>query len=243
MSEQCRMGKMTGSVKLRLCLAFFCHPFSSRRFRVSSWIDPAILALFIPTFFFVSVTPGMCMTLSMTLGMSLGVRRTLHMMWGELIGVGLVSVLSVIGVAAIMLNYPAIFSAFKYVGGAYLIWLGIQMWQAKGKMAIPADLSAGQQTSAIGLALQGFLTAIANPKGWAFMISLLPPFISASRPMAPQITALVALILVIEFSCLLLYASGGRTLRHFLARSGNVTLMNRIAGTLMLGVGVWLALG
>ncbi|MEH8186729.1 LysE family translocator [Aeromonas allosaccharophila] len=210
---------------------------------MSSWIDPAILALFIPTFFFVSVTPGMCMTLSMTLGMSLGVRRTLHMMWGELIGVGLVSVLSVIGVAAIMLNYPGIFAAFKYVGGAYLVWLGIQMWQAKGKMAISADLSAGQQTSAMGLAVQGFVTAIANPKGWAFMISLLPPFISADKPMAPQISALVALILVIEFSCLLLYASGGRTLRHFLARSGNVTLMNRIAGTLMLGVGVWLALG
>lgn len=210
---------------------------------MSSWIDPAILALFIPTFFFVSVTPGMCMTLSMTLGMSLGVRRTLHMMWGELIGVGLVSVLSVIGVAAIMLNYPGIFAAFKYVGGAYLVWLGIQMWQAKGKMAIQADLSAGQQTSAMGLAVQGFVTAIANPKGWAFMISLLPPFISADKPMVPQISALVALILVIEFSCLLLYASGGRTLRHFLARSGNVTLMNRIAGTLMLGVGVWLALG
>ena len=210
---------------------------------MSSWIDPAILALFIPTFFFVSVTPGMCMTLSMTLGMSLGVRRTLHMMWGELIGVGLVSVLSVIGVAAIMLNYPGIFAAFKYVGGAYLVWLGIQMWQAKGKMAIPADLSAGQQTSAMGLALQGFVTAIANPKGWAFMISLLPPFISADKPMVPQISALVALILVIEFSCLLLYASGGRTLRHCLAKSGNVTLMNRIAGTLMLGVGVWLALG
>jgi len=172
---------------------------------VSDWIDPAILALFIPTFFFVSVTPGMCMTLAMTLGMSLGVRRTLHMMWGELIGVGLVSVLSVIGVAAVMLNYPALFAAFKYVGGAYLIWLGIQMWQA--------------------------------------MVSLLPPFINAAKPMAPQISALVALILVIEFSCLLLYASGGRTLRHFLAKSGNVTLMNRIAGSLMFGVGVWLALG
>ncbi|MGY3915289.1 LysE family translocator [Aeromonas australiensis] len=210
---------------------------------MSSWIDPAILALFIPTFFFVSVTPGMCMTLSMTLGMSLGVRRTLHMMWGELIGVGLVSVLSVIGVATIMLNYPGIFAAFKYVGGAYLVWLGIQMWQAKGKMAIVADLSASQQTSAMGLAVQGFVTAIANPKGWAFMVSLLPPFISASKPMAPQISALVLLILFIEFSCLLLYASGGRTLRHFLAKSGNVALMNRIAGTLMLGVGVWLALG
>ena len=213
------------------------------RCSVSDWIDPAILALFIPTFFFVSVTPGMCMTLAMTLGMSLGVRRTLHMMWGELIGVGLVSVLSVIGVAAVMLNYPALFAAFKYVGGAYLIWLGIQMWQAKGKLAIPADLSAAQETRPLALAMQGFVTAIANPKGWAFMVSLLPPFINAAKPMAPQISALVALILVIEFSCLLLYASGGRTSRHFLAKSGNVTLMNRIAGSLMLGVGVWLALG
>ncbi len=205
-------------------------------------IPPFWRCLF-PRSFFVSVTPGMCMTLAMTLGMSLGVRRTLHMMWGELIGVGLVSVLSVIGVAAVMLNYPALFAAFKYVGGAYLIWLGIQMWQAKGKLAIPADLSAAQETRPLALAMQGFVTAIANPKGWAFMVSLLPPFINAAKPMAPQISALVALILVIEFSCLLLYASGGRTLRHFLAKSGNVTLMNRIAGSLMFGVGVWLALG
>ena len=78
--------------------------------------------------------------------------------------------------------------------------------------------------------MQGFVTAIANPKGWAFMVSA-APFINAAKPMAPQISALVALILVIEFSCLLLYASGGRTLRHFLAKSGNVTLMNRIAGS------------
>ncbi|PJG57435.1 LysE family translocator, partial [Aeromonas cavernicola] len=171
------------------------------------------------------------------------VRRTLHMMWGELVGVGLVSVLSVLGVAAIMLNYPALFSAFKYVGGAYLVWLGIQMWQAKGKMAIPTDISTAQQTGGMALAAQGFVTAIANPKGWAFMVSLLPPFISTNKPMLPQMSALVALILLIEFLCLLLYASGGRTLRHFLAKSNNVVLMNRIAGSLMLGVGVWLAVG
>ena len=83
-------------------------------------IDFAILAVFIPTFFFVSVTPGMCMTLSMTLGMTIGVRRSLPMMWGELIGVALVSIASVIGVAAVMLNYPAIFLLLKYLGGGYL---------------------------------------------------------------------------------------------------------------------------
>ena len=69
--------------------------------------DFAILAVFIPTFFFVSITPGMCMTLAMTLGMSVGVRRTLWMMAGEVIGVALVAIAAVVGVASIMLNYPS----------------------------------------------------------------------------------------------------------------------------------------
>jgi len=72
-------------------------------------INPSVLTVFIPTFFFVSATPGMCMTLSMTLGMTIGVRRTFWMMWGELLGVGLVSLAAVAGVAALMLNYPAAF--------------------------------------------------------------------------------------------------------------------------------------
>ncbi|MDD1781444.1 LysE family translocator [Enterovibrio sp. ZSDZ35] len=210
---------------------------------MASAVDIALLAVFVPTFFFVSVTPGMCMTLAMTLGMSIGVRRSLHMMWGELIGVGLVALASVVGVAAIMLNYPELFIFLKYAGGAYLFYIGVQMWLSKGKMAIPEDFTASPKTSALTLATQGFVTAIANPKGWAFMISLLPPFINSQLPVVPQLSVLIGIILFTEFGCLLMYASGGRTLRHFLQKSGNVRLMNRIAGTLMMGVGVWLALG
>ena len=206
-------------------------------------IDFAILAVFIPTFFFVSVTPGMCMTLSMTLGMTIGVRRSLPMMWGELIGVALVSIASVIGVAAVMLNYPAIFLLLKYLGGGYLFWLGIQMWRSRGKLAIPDNLDEAVDTSPIGLAMQGFVTAIANPKGWAFMISLLPPFINTDNALVPQLSVLISIILITEFSCLLLYASGGRTLRRFLQQRGNVQMLNRIAGSLMMGVGIWLAAG
>ncbi len=62
--------------------------------------DLAVLAVFIPTFFFVSITPGMCMTLAMTLGMSIGVRRTRWMMIGELIGVAIVAIAAVLGVAS-----------------------------------------------------------------------------------------------------------------------------------------------
>jgi len=205
-------------------------------------LDFSLLAVFIPTFFFVSVTPGMCMTLAMSLGMSIGLKRTFAMMGGELLGVALVAFSSVVGVATLMLNHPDIFTIFKYIGGIYLGYLGVQMWMSRGKMAL-SNTECSITISGFALALQGFITAIANPKGWAFFIALLPPFINQTKPLLPQISTLLAIILTLEFLCLILYASGGNTLRKFLQKSTNVKLMNRIAGTLMLGVGVWLAFG
>jgi threonine/homoserine/homoserine lactone efflux protein len=204
-------------------------------------IDVAALAVFIPTFFFVSITPGMCMTLAMTLGMSIGVRRTLWMMIGELLGVASVAIAAVLGVASVMLNYPNAFDILKWVGGAYLIYIGINMWRAKGKMSI--DTQKPHDVSRQSLFTQGFVTAIANPKGWAFMISLLPPFISVEHALAPQLLVLVLVIMISEFICMLAYATGGKSLRLFLSRGDNIKWMNRIAGSLMLLVGIWLALG
>ncbi|MGO2512230.1 LysE family translocator [Marinomonas polaris] len=203
----------------------------------------ALLSAFIPTFFFVSITPGMCMTLAMTLGMTIGVKRALWMMLGELVGVATVAILSAIGVAALLLNYPSVFMVLKYIGGAYLAFVGIQMWLSKGKMAIKADAAGAKPASRLDLISQGFVTAIANPKGWAFFVALLPPFLDASRPLTGQLIVLIAIILTLELTCLLIYAAGGRTLKSILMQSGNVRIMNRIAGTLMVGVGVWLAIG
>ncbi|MFQ3208590.1 MAG: homoserine/homoserine lactone efflux protein [Colwellia sp.] len=203
--------------------------------------DLAVLAVFIPTFFFVSITPGMCMTLAMTLGMSIGVRRTLWMMIGELIGVAIVAIAAVLGVASIMLNYPNLFEILKWVGGAYLAYIGVNMWRSKGKMSIAANKPS--DVSRYSLFTQGFVTAIANPKGWAFMISLLPPFISVERDVAPQLLILLGVIMVTEFTSMMAYAAGGKGLRLFLNRGDNVKWMNRIAGSLMIAVGIWLVLG
>ena len=204
-------------------------------------LDLAVLAVFIPTFFFVSITPGMCMTLAMTLGMSVGVRRTLWMMVGEVLGVATVAIAAVIGVASIMLNYPDLFVFLKYLGGAYLIYLGVYMWRAKTSFK-PNDATQ-QQIGRGQLFSQGYITAIANPKGWAFMISLLPPFINVDLAVAPQLAVLVSIIMLSEFICMLIYATGGKSLRLFLDKGDNVKWLNRIAGGLMMGVGVWLALG
>jgi homoserine/homoserine lactone efflux protein len=198
------------------------------------------LSILIPTFLVVSLTPGMCMTLSMSLGMTIGLRRTLWMMYGELIGVGLVATASVIGVAALILQYPAIFTFVKIGGGLYLAWLGVQLWLSKGKLALRGDCQNEKKLSGIQLAMQGFMTAVANPKGWAFCIALLPPFIDHQQPLLVQLVVMLIVILAIEFFSMVLYAGGGRTLNRLLQKGGHVRLLNRIAGTAMLFVAIWL---
>lgn len=202
-----------------------------------------LLSAFIPTFFLVSITPGMCMTLALSLGITIGVRRALWMMVGELLGVALVATAAAVGVATFMLNYPAAFALFKYAGGVYLGWLGVQMWRSRGNMAMPEDATAPRNISPLQLATQGFVTAIANPKGWAFFIALLPPFIDSNLPMAPQLAALILIILALEFLSLQLYAHGGRKLSQAISRGAGVRTLNRVAGSLMVLVGVWLAFG
>ena len=206
-------------------------------------VNVGLLTVFIPTFFFVSITPGMCMTLAFSLGMSIGYKRTLWMMLGEVVGVAIVAVASVLGIATLMLSYPALFMVFKLLGASYLCYVGVQMWRARGKLALS---QASNQTSAGSnwqLVAQGFITAIANPKGWAVMVSLLPPFIASDKPLPAQLVLLVGIIMLSEFVCMTLYATGGKGLKQLLGQSKNVRVLNRISGSLMVLVGVWLLLG
>lgn len=202
--------------------------------------DFTLLLVFIPTFFIVSITPGMCMTLAMTLGMSIGVKSTMWMMLGELLGVAIVALSAVLGVSAIMLQYPIVFSLLKVIGAVYLFYVGINMWRSKGKLAVSDNHITIRSKKE--LFNQGLITAIANPKGWAFMVSLLPPFINKEFAILPQLLTLLLIILCSEFICMMIYATGGKTIGKVLTKKNNVKLLNKISGTLMIGVALWLAL-
>ncbi len=206
-------------------------------------IDSTLLVLFMPTFFVVSITPGMCMTLAMTLGMSIGLRKTLWMMWGELLGVALVAIAAVLGVSAAMLQFPQVFSVLKLLGAGYLIYVGINMWRLEGKLVISQVGNNNIQIDRQQLFYQGLITAIANPKGWAFMVALLPPFINPELALPVQLMVLISIILCSEFICMMIYATGGKTIGKLLTQQKNVKLLNKISGSLMMLVGLWLALG
>ena len=204
-------------------------------------MDLTRLITFGASFFFVALSPGLCMTLAMSLGISIGVRRALWMMAGELAGIALVGAAAVVGVAALLLQAPTVFAVFKWIGAAYLVYMGWQTWRSEPPRL---DLQEGdRRRTGASLIFQGFITAVSNPKAWAFMVALLPPFVDKNLPLLPQLLAMLALMLVIEFISLQIYAHGGRALSEQLHRRGKARWLNRVAGSLMVGVGVWLALG
>ena len=196
------------------------------------------LLAFCGSFFLISLSPGLCMTLAMSLGISIGVRRTLWMMLGELVGVALVGAAAMAGVAALLLGAPQVFAGFKIAGAAYLLWTAWRSWNATA-----ATLASTAGFTPRALCTQGFVTAVSNPKAWAFMMALLPRFIDPARALGPQMAVLLALMIVIEFTCLLIYAQGGRSLSELLLRRGKGQWLNRVAACLMVGVAFWLLLG
>lgn len=182
----------------------------------------------------------MCMTLAMSLGMSIGVRRTMWMMLGELIAVSSIAIASLLGMSALIQETPQLFTLLKLAGSLYLIWLGINMFRSKGKLALSKNSDITVTYTKTKLLSQGFITAIANPKGWAFMLSLLPPFINYDYALLPQVTVLVVIIIISEFICMMIYAQGGKSIGQILTAQNNVKLMNKISGSLMILVAIWL---
>ena len=204
--------------------------------------DFTLLIFFIPVFFIISITPGLCMTLALTMGMTIGLKQTMKMMVGELTGVLIIASTAVIGGGTLISKYPFAFDLFKYAGGLYLFYVGIQMFRSLGKMSLNIDGTHSYGQNAYGLALQGFVTAIANPKGWAFFMAMVPQFMNYQIPLIPQMTAMIIIIVVIEFISLMIYATSGNALSKLLSKSGNVKTINRVAGILMMFVGIWLAI-
>jgi len=198
-----------------------------------------LLALFIPTFGLASITPGMCMTLSLSLGMSIGVKRTLWMMLGELAGVATVAVLSVAGAASLLLASPTAFNLLALAGACYLIYIGQGMMRSHATLHLAAQRE--RWLSAKQLISQGFITATSNPKGWAFFVALMPPFIDSELPLVPQMSGYLLVVIAIEFASLLLYASSGQFLKTLFSDGRALHRIMLFSGSCIALIGGWMA--
>lgn len=197
--------------------------------------------LFAATIFAISMTPGLCMTLAFTLGMRFGYRRTLWMMAGELTGVATVAISVAFGVVRIVAWQPNALQWLTWIGAAYLLFVGVSMWRQAGAAEMG---SAGAQSIApIKLAVLGYSTAVFNPKGWAFLIAILPGFLNEQQSIASQLAILIPIFLVSEFVAMSLYATGGKTLARWLSSPGQGEVINKVAAAMIIIISLWFVAG
>jgi threonine/homoserine/homoserine lactone efflux protein len=198
-----------------------------------------ILTIFIPTIFVASITPSICMLLALNVGLRVGLLRSLWMITGELLGVALVFLICGLGTTSFIRLYPQVFFFLKYIGGAYIVWLGVQGILSQGKIDYKKQ---EKKNTWWGLALQGFLAASLHPKAWLFFSLFIPSFIQSENAILPQVLVLLGIVLLIEFCNLLLYAASGKYLQKMLKSPKNIRMLHRISGGLLVLVGIFLIL-
>ena len=134
-----------------------------------------------------SLTPGPNSLLALTNGALHGHRRTLWTVAGGALGFVAVIALSMLGIGALLQASASALLVLKWVGGAYLVWLGIQLWRAPPLQLQPsADTPFARRSQ---LFRQGLFAAVSNPKALLFYGAFLPQFLDPARSLWPAAPA------------------------------------------------------
>ncbi|MBM9605055.1 LysE family translocator [Desulfopila inferna] len=191
-----------------------------------------------------TITPGPAVLLVATHSISCGRQRTIYTILGNISGLFIMSLLSVLGVGALVLYSATAFTIIKGAGALYLIYLGIRLW--KRGFATPVAYgwksSAAKRASGIKMYSQGLMVALSNPKAIAFTTALFPQFIDHNFALVPQFAILVVTFMTYSFICLSVYARLSAGSGAGRRNSRTQIIMSRIFASLFIGSGIGLGL-
>lgn len=185
----------------------------------------------------IAVSPGSGAVLSMSHGLSYGVRRASSTIFGLQTGLLLVFFIAGAGVGSLLLASELAFNVVKTVGALYLIYLGLSQWRAKVTIGEQQNQATVAVPSARKRFLTGFLTNATNPKGIIFMVAVLPQFINQHSPLLPQLLILAATMCCIDLVVMHSYAYLASSMQRFFRDASAVKKQNRVFGGLLMAVG------
>ncbi len=184
-----------------------------------------------------SLTPGPNGLLALTHGALYGTRKTIFTILGGSLGFATVVGFSMFGIGALLAANVGLLVVLKWLGGAYLVFLGIQVWRSP---ALAESRKVISNSSGGRLFQAGLLSAISNPKGILFFVAFLPQFINPAESLFLQFLVMASTFVVIEFIYELMVASLADRIQPWLKRVGkNFT---RVFGSVFIAIGVLLPL-
>lgn len=144
---------------------------------------------------------------------------------------------SMLGLGALLATSATVFTALKWVGAAYLVYLGIKLWRAPvtGDVAEATERPAEKPGRIFAHA---YLVTALNPKSLIFFVAFLPQFIDAQAPVAMQLVIFEVTFLVLATLNATLYALLAAMARRQIRKPRVQRIVNRTGGSLMIGAGV-----
>ncbi|MEO5920184.1 MAG: LysE family translocator [Pseudolysinimonas sp.] len=183
--------------------------------------------------------PGPTVLLALSNGSRFGLRRSVFGMLGAVASDVVLVTAVALGLGALLLASELAFTIVKWIGVAYLAYLGIRLLLSKGKLA-QVDADSDPRGSRRAIFMRAFLVAVTNPKGYLFVGALLPQFIVPSQPQVLQYLVIGVVFCAIDFTIMFGYALLGSQAMRLLRARGAVWI-DRVCGAVLIGLAGWLA--
>lgn len=186
------------------------------------------------------VIPGPTITLVISYALAHGKRSAWATVPGVALGDFTALALSLAGLGALLAASATLFTALKFVGAAYLVYLGVKLWRAPvSEIAVDAATPPAASRSIL---LHLYIVTALNPKGILFFLAFLPQFLRTDAPAAPQVAILGATFLVIATINAALYALLAGQVQGWLRGVGARRALNRFSGAMLVALGGAMAL-
>jgi homoserine/homoserine lactone efflux protein len=205
---------------------------------LASWI-PLFLAIVA-----ISLTPGPGAIAAMGAGLNHGFCRGRYIAFGLALGVWTQLAVVGVGLGALLAASGAAFSVVKWLGVAYLVYLGVQQWRAPAEPLVARDLSAAQdstRSSSGSIIWRGWAVNAVNPKGTVFLLAVLPQFVDPSQPLLAQYLVIAPTFGIVEFCVMSGYAARATRVLGLLRTPRQMRGLNRVFGSLFVLAGAFLA--
>ncbi len=185
-----------------------------------------------------SLAPGSGTVNSISNGLSYGTRKSLAAIAGLQIGLSIHIILVGAGIGALVAQSALAFSIIKWVGAAYLVWLGIQKWRDRGSLS---TASTDDSLSGLTLMKNAVLINLTNPKSIVFLGALFPQFIDPTQNQVTQLLVLGVTTVVIDAMVMLGYTSLASQMGRFIRSEKVMSKINKVFGSMFVGCGALLA--
>jgi homoserine/homoserine lactone efflux protein len=196
---------------------------------------------FVVAAFLISLSPGAAVVSCLAAGLRFGFARAVWNVFGLIAGILFVMVVAAVGLGAVLTASTLAFTIVKWLGVAYLVWLGVQQWRAPAVVVDGEAAAAQLGGTRRQLLVRGFLVNATNPKSVLFMLAVLPQFIDPLRPLLVQYAVCGATLAGSDLVVMSAYTLFAAKALRLLRKPAQIRTLNRAFGGLLMAMGALLA--